>query len=87
MLPLRVRVDLGAMAIKEYSTLPLDCLVLYPGHSLRESYSSTEMQSVYSTTQANRVNFFFIDILVIYLPNFKTEIDISDHLFHDVIYN
>ena len=30
-----------------------DCLVLYPRHSLRESYSSAEMQSVYSTALAN----------------------------------
>ena len=35
-LPLRVRVDLGAMAMKGYSAFPKapDCLVLYPGHSL-----------------------------------------------------
>ena len=30
-------------------TSPSDCLVLYPGHSLRESYPSAEMQSAYST--------------------------------------
>ena len=44
MLPLRARVDLGAMAMKEYSTFPQisstagtspsDCLVSYPGNSL-----------------------------------------------------
>ena len=44
MLPLRARVDLGAMAMKGYSafpkapgiagTSPSDCLVSYPGHSL-----------------------------------------------------
>ena len=28
---------------------PSDCLVSYPGHSLRESYSSAETQLVYST--------------------------------------
>ena len=54
MLPLRDRVDLGAMAIKRYSAFPAaslsDCLVSYPGHSLGESYSSADMQSVYSTT-------------------------------------
>ena len=48
MLPLQTRVDLGAMAIKGYS----DCLVLYPGHSLGESYPSAEMQSVYSAATA-----------------------------------
>ena len=43
---LRVRVDLGAMAIKDYLALPSDCLVSYLGHSLGDS---TEMQSMYST--------------------------------------
>ena len=33
---------------------PLDCLVSYLGHSLGESYSSAEKQSVYSTTPADR---------------------------------
>ena len=28
---------------------PSDCLVPYPGHSLGDSYSSVEMQSVFST--------------------------------------
>ena len=53
MLPLRDRVDLGAMAMKGYSafpkapalleTSPSDCLVSYPGHSLGEgSYPSAE---------------------------------------------
>ena len=31
-----------------------DCLVSYPGHSLEKSYSSVEMQSVYSTAPVNR---------------------------------
>ena len=30
-----------------------DCLVSYPGHSLEESYSSAEMQWVYTTTPAD----------------------------------
>ena len=34
-------------------TLPSDCLVSYPGHLLRESYHTTEMQSVYSTAPAD----------------------------------
>ena len=34
-------------------TSPSDCLVLYPGHSLGESYPSAEMQSVYSTAPAD----------------------------------
>ena len=61
MLPLQVRIDLGAMVMKGYfpqsfsitGASPSDCLVSYPGHSLRESYPSAEMQSVYSTAQAN----------------------------------
>ena len=32
---------------------PSDCLVLYPGHSLGESYPSAEMQSVYPTAPAD----------------------------------
>ena len=32
---------------------PSNCLVPYPGHSLGESYSSDEMQSVYSTAPAD----------------------------------
>ena len=35
-------------------TSPSDCLMSYPGHSLGEFYPSAEMQSVYSTTPANR---------------------------------
>ena len=30
-------------------TLPTDCLVSYPGHSLERSYPSVKVQSVYST--------------------------------------
>ena len=30
-------------------TSPSDCLILYAGHSLEESYPSAEIQSVYST--------------------------------------
>ena len=50
--PFRARVNLEAMAMKGYSAFPKppDCLVSYPGHSLWESYSSAEGQSVYSTT-------------------------------------
>ena len=32
---------------------PSDCVVSYPGHSLEKSYSSAEMQLVYSTTPAD----------------------------------
>ena len=55
MLPLRVRVDLGAMAMKGYFAFPKalvasssDCLVSYLGHSLGECYPFAETQSVYS---------------------------------------
>ena len=60
MLPLQVWVELGAMAMKEYYAFPKapvssDCLVSYPGYSLgKGSYSSAEMQSVYSLNLANR---------------------------------
>ena len=36
-------------------TSPSDCLVSYPGHSLGESYPTAEVQSVYSTAQADWV--------------------------------
>ena len=49
--------------MKEYSTFsksprldgasPSDCLVSYPGPSLRESYLSAKMQSMYSTASAD----------------------------------
>ena len=62
-LPLLVRVDLGAMAMKGYSdfpqrsritgTSPLDFSVSYQGYALRESYTSAEMQSVYSAAPAD----------------------------------
>ena len=58
-LPLRARVDIGAMAMKEYSAYSSnsifteasqsDYLVSYLGYSIGESYSFAEMQSVYST--------------------------------------
>ena len=35
--------------------LPSDCLVSYPEHSMVESYTSTEMQLVYSAALANWV--------------------------------
>ena len=57
-LPLRARVDLGAMAMKRYSAFPQssgiienspsDSLVSYPEHSW-VSYPSAEKQSMYST--------------------------------------
>ena len=38
-------------------TSPSDCLVLYTGNSLGESYPSAEMQSVYSTALADWAKF------------------------------
>ena len=35
-----------------WASLP-DCLVLYPGHSCGKSYTSEEMQSVYSAVPAD----------------------------------
>ena len=54
--------NLGAMAMKEYSTFsnitgasPSDCLISYPRHSWG-SYPSAEMQSVYSTVPTKWVH-------------------------------
>ena len=33
---------------------PSDCFVSYPGHSLGESYTSAEMQSMYSASPGDR---------------------------------
>ena len=66
MLLLRTRVDLGVMAIEEYSAfskvptlLENYCQIFasYPGYSLGESYPSAEMQSEYSTAPANWASF------------------------------
>ena len=47
----------GVLHIPQSSSItgasPSDCLVSYPGHSLGESYSSVEIQSVYSTALAD----------------------------------
>ena len=49
--------DKGVLRIPQSSIitgrLSSDCLVSYPGHSLRESYPSAEMQSVYSAAPAD----------------------------------
>ena len=42
---------------------PSDCLVSYPGHALGESYSSAEMQSMYSAASAEKAKIFFVYIL------------------------
>ena len=54
---------MGAMAMKEYSTIPqssnitgaslLDRLMSYPGDLLGKSYLSAEIQLVYSTASAD----------------------------------
>ena len=59
-------------------TSPSDCLVSYAGHSLGKSYSSAEMQSVYSTTQADWASWHRKHLTV--APFFK-EIN-SDGNFH-----
>ena len=47
----------GVLRIPQLSGItgisPSDCLVLYPEHSLKGSYSSAAVPSVYSTTQAD----------------------------------
>ena len=60
-LPLQVRVDLGAMEIRvlcipqssKTGASLSDGLMAYPGCSLGESYPSAEIQLVYSTAPAN----------------------------------
>ena len=65
-LPLQVRVGLGAMAMKGWSqsstitgTSPSDCLGSYLGHSLGVgwSYLFAEVQSVYSTINLGMVTY------------------------------
>ena len=50
----------GILRIPQSSSItgasPVDGLVLYPVYSLRESYVSAEMQSVYSVASANWVS-------------------------------
>ena len=63
MLPLRVTVDLGAMAMKGCfafpkgfsitEATPSDCLRSYPGPLLMGSYLSAYVQSAYSTALAD----------------------------------
>ena len=49
------------------ATLPLDCLMIYPGHSMvGVSYLSAEMQSVYSTAPADW-SIYFIYFIIIWL--------------------
>ena len=67
MLPLRARVDLGAMAMKGYSTFPKAPTLLEPHHQIFNvisrtlvgggSYPSAEKQSVYSTAPADWANY------------------------------
>ena len=77
MLSLRARVDLGAMAMEVRSTFPKAPALLEPHHQIffvisktlvffvggELSYSSEEMQSVYSTAPA--------DWAIDYLENFQ----------------
>ena len=63
MLPLRARVNLGAMAMKECSAFPKAPALLEPHHQIGKchiqnthggkSYSSSEKQSVYCKAPAN----------------------------------
>ena len=51
---------------------PSDCLMSYPGHSLRESYSSEEMQLMYSTAPANWAVQVRVDLRVIAMKWYST---------------
>ena len=75
MLPLRATVDLGSMAMKEYSAFPKapavlehhhQIIVSYPGHSMGFFYSSAEMQSVYSIAPADWAKVSVCKSLVLY---------------------
>ena len=68
MLPLRVRMDLGAVAIKGYPVFPKAPALRKPhhqlfdvitGHSFEESYPSTQMQSMYSAAPAYWIISYF----------------------------
>ena len=48
-------------------TLPLDCLLSYPGHKLRESYPLAETQSVYSTDSGDWAIYNCVQIISIRL--------------------
>ena len=71
-LPLRVRVDLGEMAIKGYSAFSKAPALLEPHHQIvwchnqdtrwGGSYPSTEKQSVYSTAPADWAIILFISL-------------------------
>ena len=75
LLPLKARVDLGAMAIKgnphspkPYWNLTIRLFCVIPGHSLGESYPSAEKQSVYSTAPPDwamiiMIKHFYISIV------------------------
>ena len=62
----------GVVYITEASQL--NCLLLSPGHSLGESYPSSEMYSVYSTTPADWARLMFnwiVSVTLQYLEPFN----------------
>ena len=73
MLPFRARVDLGAMAMKGWSTFPKVSASLEPHHQI-VYYPSPEVQLVYSTAPADWANYlekgrtinskYYIELLV-----------------------
>ena len=74
--------NIGVLHIPQSSSItgPLlsDCLVSYPGHSLEESYSSTEMQLVYSAAPANCTN-----VTLLNMP-YKNEMSVLFSFLHNV---
>ena len=58
---------------KCYSTAPAECAI---GHSLGESYPSTEMQSVlfYSLSPQNNINFFLLFFITFHLKSLSGDI-------------
>ena len=61
----------GVLHIPQSSSItgasPSDCLVSYPGHPLRESYTSVEIQSGYSTAPADWATMLVVLQLMLYL--------------------
>ena len=78
---LRVRVDLGAMAVKEYSTFPKAPTLLEPqlrivlGHIIWTFVGgfllSTEMKSVYSAALADWARMDFVGCVLSHINPFK----------------
>ena len=72
----------GVLYILLTEASPLDCLVSYLGHSLGESYPSTEMQLVYSTAPANLAVYVneYIYIYKMVLPKISENVNMKNQI-------